>query len=459
MNTLSDLEKEIQQSYALQEPRPEFLNNLAGKICTVKEPAVGTKPVFRLSWAVFGLLAIALITVLAIGPTKVLAQIQNWLGLHPDLGLIQPDTQLRVLKEPSSQTLDGVTVEVYDGTLSADKSYIYLSITGVPTSAYPHNENSSGCLTPHYLETKDGQIYQAYGDSEYEVIPSDVNELELVIPCIHNTMPGTAPEHWRIPLEFVQAEEPLELTPVYVFPTETPNANKTSIVISHSLVEDDNLILAGYIRNLDEKYRNLVGGLEVFDANGKPVPFIHDQTQLSLANTLSNRLGFWIIRLKPEGLTFPLEIRESYLEVSLPLKDEKASLSVNLPDEYPRNDLIIEQTFEIAGETVKLYFLRIMPSQFGGYEYAFYFKDHPIIKRLEVSSKGASRSNSRNSFGSEGMHGELVFMSGFWMEEGSLHGDVKIDISSPVKVLETVTLVHFFTPPADLLIELIDMMQ
>ena len=100
-----------------------------------------------------------------------------------------------------------------------------------------------------------------------------------------------------------------------------------------------------------------------------------------------------------------------------------------------------------------------MPSQFGGYEYAFYFKDHPIIKRLEVSSKGASRSNSRNSFGSEEMHGELVFMSGFWMEEGSLHGDVKIDISSPVKVLEAVTLVHFFTPPADLLIELIDMMQ
>lgn len=459
MNTLIELEKEIQQSYALQEPRPEFLNNLAGKISTSKEPAVRTKPFPRLAWAIIGLLGIVLITVLAIGPTKVLAQLQNWLGLHPDLGLIQPDTQLRVLKEPAIQTLDGITIEVYDGTLSAEKSFIYLSVTGVPASAYPHNENVSGCLTPQYLESKDGRIYQAYGDSEYEVIPSDVNELELVIPCIHNTLPGTTPENWRIPLEFVQSEQPLKLTPVYIFPTETPVANKASIVVSHSLLQDDNLILGGYIRNLDEKYRNLIGGLEVYDANGKPVPFIHDQTQRSLANTLSNRLGFWIIRLNPEGLTFPLEIRNSYLEVSQPIEDEKASLSVYLPDEYPRHDLIFEQTFEIAGETVELYFLRIQPSQFGGYEYAFYFKDHPIIKKLEVSSKGTSRSNSGTSFGSEEMHGKLVFMSGFWMEEGSLHGDVKIDISSPVKVLKTETLVYLFTPPADLLIELSNMSQ
>ncbi len=45
------------------------------------------------------------------------------------------------------------------------------------------------------------------------------------------------------------------------------------------------------------------------------------------------------------------------------------------------------------------------------------------------------------------------------MEEGSLHGDVKIDISSPVKVLKTETLVYLFTPPADLLIELSNMSQ
>lgn len=70
MNTLIELEKEIQQSYALQEPRPEFLNNLGGKISTSKEPAVRTKPFPRLAWAIIGLLGIVLITVLAIGPPR-----------------------------------------------------------------------------------------------------------------------------------------------------------------------------------------------------------------------------------------------------------------------------------------------------------------------------------------------------------------------------------------------------
>lgn len=454
MNTLSELEKEIQQSYSLPEPRPEFLNTLAGKITTAKdsEPYRNRRP--RLAWVGLTILALLVLVIALLGPGKVWAQIQSWFSLLPGVGVIEPGAPIRVLKEPVSQTREGITVEVSEAILTDEHSFIYFGASGIPSSAYSGDEGIFGCLTAPYLETEDGRRFQAYGDSEFELIPPDVNAVTLVIPCLANTLSGTTPENWRLPLKFVLSEEPLDLTPIYLFPTETPAANKVSIVVSHSLVEDDNLILAGYIRNLDEKYRNLVGDLGLFDAKGQQVAFIHDQSQLNLANALSNRLGVWTIRLKPEGLAFPLEIRQSFIEVGEPLKDESSTFMLTLPEEYPLNDIPVKQTIKIAGESMELYFLRIQPSQFGGYQYDFYFKEHPVIKDLVVSTTGTSEFNIAKSIGVAYLHGERAFQSSFWLEEGSLYGDIEFEVSNPVKVLETTTLTQSFIPPADLLSEL-----
>ena len=453
MEPNNPFEEKLLSGYKKPEPDPEFVNHLDAQLRQKEIENQKTKVGFR--WAyVFAPLMALLILFFAVGPNKVIAQLQSWFGLLPGVGVVEPGTTIRELKESVSQTRDGITVEVSKAILTDEKSLIYFAASNIPTSAFSGDEGIPGCHTPYYLETEAGQRFEAYGDSEFETIPPTVDALNLIIPCLHGTLPGTTPENWQIALEFVPSEEPLELTPVYLFPTATPAQNETSIVLSHSLVEGDDLILAGYIRNLDEKYRNLVSGLDLFDANGQPVPFIHDASQNSLANLLSNHLGSWIVRLKPEGLAFPLEIRQSYLEVSQPLEDESGKFTITLPDEYPMEDILVQRTVEIAGESVELYFVRIQPSQFGGYEYDFYFKEHPIIKKMDVSTQGSSPSNSGTSFGAEIMHGEPVFRSAFWLEEGSLHGKLEIEVTNPVKVLETTTLTQSFTPSAELLNQL-----
>ena len=463
MNTLTQLEKEILQITPLPEPPPEFLSNLAARIANPLIPEPKPQARFRLAWTTLAIIAIAILSVAVIGPGKVWAQIQSWLGLLPGVGLIEPDTPIRVLKETVSQTRDGITVEVYKAALTPKQSYIYFNIFDLPSSAYSGDESQPGCIIPQYLETEDGRRFEAFSDSEYELIPPEIDALTLVIPCLRNTLAGTTPEDWRLPLEFVPSEGPLELTPVYVFPTATPLPtseqpeqtpvveNEIRIVVSHSMVEGKNLILAGFIRGLKEEYRNLIGDLELFDANGHPVPFTYDLHQTGLQNALSNYIGSWVIRFKTEGLTFPLEIRRSYVEISLPLQDEKASLTLTFPDEYSLNDLPINQSVEIAGESMELYFVRAQPSQFGGYQYDFYFKEHPVIKNLEVSMQGIPSLPQTTCIRCSEMHGEPVFMSSVWMETGALHGNVAIEFGKPVKVVETVTLTQSFNPPADLL--------
>ena len=463
MNTLTQLEKEILHITPLPDPAPEFLSNLASRIATPFNPKPKPQARIRLAWAAMAIIVFVLLSVAMIGPGKVWAQIQSWLGLLPGVGLIEPDTPIRVLKETVSQTRDGITVEVYKAALTPKQSFIYYNIFDLPSSAYSGDESQPGCIIPQYLETDDGQRFEAFSDSEYEQIPPETNALTLVIPCLRNTLAGTTPEDWRFLLEFVPSEGPLELTPVYVFPTATPLPtseqseqtpvveNEIQIVVSHSLMEGKDLVLGGYIRGLEEKYRNLIGDLQLFDADGHLVPFIYDLHQTGLQNALSNHIGSWVIRFKPEMVAFPLEIRQSYVEISSALKGERASLTLTFPDEYSLNDLSVNQSIEIAGESMELYFVRAQPSQFGGYQYDFYFKEHPVIKNLEVSMQGIPSLPQTTCIRCSEMHGEPVFMSSVWMETGALHGNVSVEFGKPVKVIETVTLTQSFTPPADLL--------
>lgn len=463
MNTLTQLEKEILQITPLPEPSPEFLSHLAARIANPFNPEQKSQARIRLAWAAMAIIVFVLLSVAMIGPGKVWAQIQSWLGLLPGVGLIEPDTPIRVLKETVSQNRDGITVEVYKAALTPKQSFINFNVFDVPSSAYSGDESQPGCIIPQYLETEDGQRFEAFSDSEYELIPPEINALTLVIPCLRNTLAGTTPEDWRLPLEFVPSEGKLELTPVYVFPTATPLPtneqseltplveNEIRTVVSHSLVEGNNLILAGYIRGLKEEYRNLIGDLQLFDANRHPVTFTYDQHQTGLQNALSNYIGSWVIRIKPEGLAFPLEIRQSYVEISSTLQDENASLTLTFPDEYSVSDLPVNQSFDIAGESMELYFVRAQPSQFGGYQYDFYFKEHPVIKNLEVTMQGVSSLPQTTCVRCSEMHGEPVFMSSVWMETGAIHGKIAVEFSKPVKIVETVTLTQSFTPPADLL--------
>lgn len=456
MTNLLPIEEDILKTYNLPTPSPAFLNELSQKFReNFPNPAPSLSRPPKLAWAGLSILLIILLIVSILGPQKVLAQIQTWLGILPSIGLVESDTPIRTLKQPVSLTIDGITLTVQDATLTPLKTIINVGMEGIPRSAYPKDETITGCSEPQYLMDGEGNQIEAKGDNEYFPVPSDIHQLTLVYPCLWNTLPGSVPTDWRLPLEFVDLEEPLALTPVHILDTATPEAQAATpsqdtaneLVITHVVVEDGSLILAGYIPNAPERVRPLIDGLQVIDAEGKRVSFSRDAGLTPVMDLVYSQPGAFAFRIDSSNVSFPIEIRMGYPKLSPPLLDEQTSLTFTLPDDYFVLDQEINQTFEIAGEKLEIYSVRAQPSQFEGYIYDFFILEHPVIKSIRVELPGSDRPLLATDYvGSGPMFGKRVITASTIVEEGPLHGEQTFTFYAPVKALDWIEFSQSYSP-------------
>jgi len=459
MTTRLPIEEKILNAYNLPAPRAAFLSELSRSVNQpLPKPKRAFSPGKRFAWAGLSLILLLVLILAVLGPKNVLAQLQNWLGILPGIGLIESDTPIRTLKEPVSLTRDGITLTVTDGVLTPETTLINIRLQGIPASAYPKDENIPGCGEAQYLLTPDGVRIDALGHNEYFPVPAEVNRLTLVFPCLMNTLAGTVPTDWRVPLEFIPGEAPLALTPVFVIETPAPLEETdpiqtqagNALTITHALADDGDLILGGYIEGLQESTQFWTKTFEVTDSKGNLVPF-NQEVESSIADILASKPGFWTLAADPSGISFPIEIKTSFFELSQPLTEEEALFSLALPDDYLVLDLPVEKTFRIAGEEVALYSVRGQPSQFGGYIYNFFFREHPVIKRISVQmADGRVNAPSEGGTGPSVMFGEPVFMADLYVPEGPLHGEQNFRFFAPVKALERVEISQSFAPDAAL---------
>jgi hypothetical protein len=172
---------------------------------------------FRWSYALVPLL-LAAILVFAVGPTKVLAQLQTWLGFVPGAGLVESTSDLRVLAQPVSQTRDGVTVRIKNAVITSDKSRFDIELLNIPyESHFSQNPGQPVCNQQPYLLLPDGTKLLA--ENNFAPIPKEINEASYVIPCLSMRTLGKAPENWQLPVKFVAA--PADL-PVYAYNLPEP---------------------------------------------------------------------------------------------------------------------------------------------------------------------------------------------------------------------------------------------
>ena len=172
---------------------------------------------FRWSYALIPLL-LAVVLFLAVGPNKVLAQLQTWLGFVPGAGLVSDTTNLRVLAEPVAQRREGVTVRIDRAFVTAQKASFDVEILNLPfESHFSQNLGEPVCNEQPYLLLPDGSKLLA--ENDFDPIHADVNEATYVIPCISMRTLGKAPENWQLPVKFVAA--PADL-PVYAYDLPEP---------------------------------------------------------------------------------------------------------------------------------------------------------------------------------------------------------------------------------------------
>ena len=405
----------------------------------------------RPAWIGLGVVLVALaIATLIIGPTRVYAAIRGLLGYIPGVGIVDQSGPIRVLAEPVSQTRDGITLTVTSATLTSDRTHVEYRIFGVPRSAYPDREDVHGCFESDYLLLPDGTQLKRMQD--YPPLPVDVAQAVLVIPCIGETLPGTVPENWALPLRFVPAPADmtvmpvLELSPSPEVTAETPampDASQPAPVTFDQVIETgDGYILLGRLmpKVAAGEWAQVSGMPQMRDANEAKVAYTTpDDIQPPEVNDSSGGYGF-VFQFKAGGLTYPLSL--SFPGVVIGPADSAARAQIEFDagsDPQPGQVWMLNQRIELAGHALTL--VSISTDSRSGY--AFKFESGPELYSVSVDIEGYTASGGG---GGGGVTGGTFYTSVGYAELPT--GKLRVNVSNPVLVKDRVTWEGHWSPSA-----------
>ena len=430
MNDLNPFEKDIKQSYRLPDANPTFFNRLETKLQAHQpNPEAKAKPSFHFArgwaYAVTTLLVLG-VMVLAIGPSKVLAQIQTVFGFVPDVGLVDTSSPFRQLAEPVSDTRDGITLDIESAFLSADETVITYTMSDLPADIKRARFGDPECRLAAYLTLPDGNKIEASEsrssltpDGSYvnnfrfsEPFPANFNQATLVLPCLEGTAQGKGPQDWQFALTFKPAPEDMVVYPATLMPSQA-NSETSAIPTETSAVpamivdgdRQEEMVILGVVENpesywvtwayLDKSDDDIQinGQLYVFpfnpvlyDANGTELSQPEDyetQSEISkyedgLRSQLSNQdrllyagpLHTYVV--PKSGVAFPVYAKQNGYERSFPEKEAYADIEFD-GSQVQNSDAPVEINQEIQLGSVKFKLESIEKNPFGYGGYSFHF--------------------------------------------------------------------------------------
>ena len=454
MNDFNPFEKEIKKTYHLPDANPVFFNHLEAKLKAHQAHSDATaKPTFQLArgwsahkWA-YALTTILLVgvMVLAIGPSKVLAQIQALFGFVPNVGLVDTSSPFRQLAEPVNDTRDGITLTVQSAFLSADQTIITYAMSDLPADLKRAQFGDPVCGTPAYLALPDGSKIETSESSGGlapdgsivhrmrldRPIPLDFNQATLIFPCLEGTAQGKGPENWNFALAFKPAPEDVAVYPATLMPpqakleTPVPAAadlstqpeDETNVQAMPAMIVDGNrqedMILLSVVEQpevywvtwafpdrfgdgiqLNGRLYEVPFNPVLYDANGVELPAPSHETQLelwtyeeSLRSQLSNQdamkyIGSLYTFVVPKsGVAFPVYAKQNVFERSFPEKEAYAEVEFD-GSKVQTSDQPVEIHQEIQIGAVKFKLEAIEKNQFGGYSFHFDGTDSRVVQCL-----------------------------------------------------------------------------
>ncbi len=185
-------------------------------------------------YAAIMLLAVLVLVLLSLGPRRVLAQVEHWLGYVPNVGFVDL-IDARVLASPVEVTRTGVTLRVEKVIASHSRTDVVFSNPGLteqdlpwPNEAIDNSDFSAYLLLPDgtRLEMTKWEISVGSGKLEFPALPAGVYQLILLVPRLPLVPAGALPEDWEIPLTLLPANGKL-IEELFPQPYSPPNACDT----------------------------------------------------------------------------------------------------------------------------------------------------------------------------------------------------------------------------------------
>ena len=230
-------EEEIRQFLSVPAPRREFVLQLRKSL--LNQPQHRMKSSLNQRWGLrlaFAVLAVLIAVVLVIGPTKVWAAIRSLFGFIPGVGMVNTEQPVYILAEPVSQTRDRITLTVEKVIVTGDYSFLQYKEDGIRPEMRPVGESAPFCSSLPYFLTPDGKQVDMQGgqgncwatgcrhEYSFPSLPKDVQELQLIVPCLSDTRPGAAPENWELKIPLSPAPADFVILPI-IEVTQPPAAS------------------------------------------------------------------------------------------------------------------------------------------------------------------------------------------------------------------------------------------
>jgi hypothetical protein len=323
-----------------------------------------------------------LVLVMAMTSIPAVAQaVQRLFGFIPGVGLVDRSAPIRVLAEPVSITRDGISITVTSAILTGDRTHIDFRIFGVPSSAFPDREDVMGCAQQPYLRLPDGT--QLALEIDFPPVPAGVNEAVFVMPCIPETLPGTVPENWELPLRFIPAPPNFTVVPVIEsLPSQTPlvGANTPAseinpLAITKVLDIGDKFVLMGEFSPSTAMGTSLPAGswwaiqrVSIIGADGREIPqsYSNDFQQPTPSRTDSET---WLYQLD-KNFVPPVKITYMGEIISPAGPAEQAEFEFDAgPSPQDGSVWTVNKDFRLGG-----YNIRLVSIESSARGYSFHFK-------------------------------------------------------------------------------------
>jgi len=440
------IEKALEVYYQNPEPSARFLDRLEIQLTEVDQrPASQTTPeslfqkIFKkrqIRWAFAPAMIATLfvIVIAAIGPQKVIAQVQSWFNYVPGFGFVNLNAT-RVLIEPVSLSQGDMTVTVKQILSNQEGTFVSLNVVGGPSpeeyleALGPATNENSEEWTDEYQELydssarlilPDGTVLDDYyhqgaywdGYLTFETLPRNVLELTLELPRIPGLPWGEAPENWVFETQLVYVEEELisTLPETHVVDITSNQVQGVFLRGVDAIYSDNEVAIRVQIEGISEDWDNYQHTLDarLTDDLGNDYPTIIEPA-IGLGSDGSYMVTFQPIRPLASQLTLSV----INLAVNVPLNGQ--SFIVDFGDGAQIGDYFpIDTTIDALGIPVHISGVRIHDdetpfTQDAGPMTTFAFEIDPIpvqngimVMGIELSPETNEKLGSRGGFGTGG---------------------------------------------------------
>ena len=304
--------------------------DLAPRIMTQIQKGKGSKMQPRMKVFAAALLVLLVLVIVLINVPGVKAAIQRWFGYVPGIGLVS-EGQIRVLAEPVSVTREGITLKIEEVLVDSIQTTVVYSVDGLTIDMLDTDPlvNTPGCYQDAILRLPEEELSSTdlIGTSwmtgyqhkaTYPVIPSTINEVTLVMPCVRSALPGKVPENWELSFRLIPAppdmtafpvieiSTPVEATSTALPPIDTrPNlaADGISLTLDRAVQMDDGYLIYATLHweNTGFSWVDIFDTIyfHLLDANGEDVTYSLDYDAV---NNLERKPGQTVFAFRTSSI-------------------------------------------------------------------------------------------------------------------------------------------------------------